>query len=308
MMKIKEVLKRIYYLWIGYDYTKGLLSHSEVYLYNIWSYCQNEFLLKNDVGLLNSERYGYLKKIHNLLKVEELVNGSLERIGNDIDGGYVMARKEGDWLYSRKKIAYSLGINTDVTWDKSMAKGGYQVYQYDHTIKHLPEKHPNFYWGKIGIADGEETKELKKLDTLMKKNGHLDIDGLILKADIEGFEWGMFDTLSVERIGQFDQIVVEMHDFVSSTSNQQKKIVRVLEKLNRTHQAVHIHANNNGIVEYCGDLMLPQVLEVTFVKKSLFITKSANKMFPTNIDRRNTLEIQDIMIGHWNFEDRIKQS
>lgn len=301
--KLKKILRKLYYLMIGYDYTKYLLSTSETYLSNIWSYCQNEFLMKNDKGLLASERYQYFRKVHKLLNVEEMINASLERIGNEADGGYVMARNGDGWVYSRAKIAYSLGINTDVTWDRHMAAGGYQVYQYDHTIKRLPEEHPNFHWEKIGIADGEETKELKKLDTLMEKNGHIDTEGLVLKADIEGFEWGMLDALPIERIEQFDQIVIELHDFVDSTDDCQKRIIRVLEKLNQTHQAVHIHANNYVIVEYCGDLVVPKVLEMTFVRKGLFATKKTEKMFPTNIDRKNNPDIQDIILGGWNIVD-----
>lgn len=304
-MGIKKFLQAKSHIFIDYNYIRGLSVNSETHLYNIWSYCQNEFLLKNDKGLLSSERYEYFKKIHTLLKVEDLVNGSLERVGDDGDGGYVMAYKKEGWRYSREKIAYSLGICTDVTWDKHIAMGGYQVYQYDHTIKRLPDNHPNFHWKKIGITDGEETRELKKLDTLMKENGHLDINGFILKSDIEGFEWGMFDALTVKRISQFDQIVIELHDFVSSIGDcvHQSRIIRVLEKLNQTHQVVHIHANNRGIVEYCGNLMLPQLLEIVFVRKGLFVTKKSEKMFPTNIDRKNIKEKQDTILGHWNLED-----
>lgn len=132
MTSIKIILKKIYYFFVGYKSTKNLLESSlkssswkpNIYLYNIWSYCQNEFMVKNDKELLNSERYEYFKKIHNLLKIEELVNGSLERVGHDTDGGYIMARNGRGWTYSREKIAYSLGIGADVAWDKHMAEGG----------------------------------------------------------------------------------------------------------------------------------------------------------------------------------------
>lgn len=182
------------------------------------------------------------------------------------------------------------------------------MYQYDHTITHLPEKHVNFHWKKIGISNGEETKEFRKLDTLMKENGHIDTNGLLLKADIEGFEWGMFDMLTVERISQFDQIVIELHDFVFASSDHKKAIIHVLEKLNQTHHAVHIHANNCEIVEYCGDLILPQLLEVTFVRNDVFLTQKTNKTFPTSIDQKNSAEMQEIMLGRWNLEDEYERS
>lgn len=55
------------------------------------------------------------------------------RVGNAHDGGYVMLND-----FAHRNIAYSIGINDDVSWDFDMAERGFDVYMYDHTIEKLP--------------------------------------------------------------------------------------------------------------------------------------------------------------------------
>ena len=62
------------------------------------------------------------------------------------NGGYVMLRP-----FSREKIVCSFGICDDVSWGIVIAKNGYQIYQYDHTINCLQEEYGAFHWHKLRL-------------------------------------------------------------------------------------------------------------------------------------------------------------
>lgn len=117
---------------------------------SILSYCENSMLLDSGANMENSMIYQYHKKLHELTNIRKISNLKEERVGRSKDGGYVMVTP-----FSQEKIAYSIGIADDVSWDKQMANDGYDVYMYDHTIKKCPEKNSKFHWKKIGVGGGK---------------------------------------------------------------------------------------------------------------------------------------------------------
>ena len=52
---------------------------------------------------------------------------------------------------------------------------------------------------------------MKDIGTLIKENGHQG-KNLLLKMDIEGFEYPAIQALTEKEISQFTQISIEMHD------------------------------------------------------------------------------------------------
>lgn len=220
----------------------------------------------------------------------------LVRVGNDFDGGYLMAKP-----FSETPIAYSFGIAEDVSWDKQMAGEGYQIYQYDHTISKLPEENPAFHWEKLGITGEEETRQLKNLTTLMEHNDHRETQGMVLKMDVEGYEWDVLASLPEKVLLQFDQIVLEMHGIIGIENRE--KIVKVLENLACTHSVVHLHPNNNGSVDYCGDLLMPDLLEVTYLRKGLHPLVRYTGMMPRAQDRPCVKRLPEIQTGFWNLPE-----
>lgn len=284
--KMRNVLAKIFF-------------DERILLKNIFEYCQNDMLMKQGVCFEQDSRYQYYRKIHELITIKKLTdqNVSLLRVGKSDDGGYIMAKGESG--FSSEKVAYSVGICDDVSWDMEMAKEGYQIFQYDHTIKKLPEKHKNFHWKKIGLTGEQETKELKKLKTLMRDNQHDDLNGALLKMDIEGFEWGVFKNCDADTLGRFDQILLELHNF--HNMNNREKIIAALENLNKTHQAIHVHANNMSAVEYCGDIIMPNCIEVIYLNKNKYHFADSDMCFPTELDKPNLSRIPDIKLGKWNL-------
>lgn len=259
-------------------------------------YVDNKLLLLE--MFLNTD-FEYYQKLKELLKVYSLPNNSLVRIGGScVDGHYLLVD-----AFKKNQIAYSFGINNDVSWDNDMADRGYKIFMYDHTIDSLPAWREEFNWSKEGLSGTTNSVEL--LDTLenyIKRNGHSSKTGMILKIDIEGAEWDFLDTVPAKVLRQFDQIVIEFHDIVKGCEDTEKeRRLKSLQKLNDSHRLVHVHGNNTNYVMQMKNVTIPNVLEATYVNKEKFKTVETDKVwFPTPIDLPNDPNREDVLLGNWN--------
>ena len=167
-----------------------------------------------------------------------------------------------------------------------MAEKGYEAYLYDHTVERLPQEHPNCFFQRRGLAGVRDDAhpELATLPALMAENGHQDCQNLVLKMDIEGAEVGVFTHLPEQVQNQFAQIVLELHGFDHET--QWEGLAATLECINRTHQLVHLHANNCGQLLYMGDMVVPNAYEATYVRKADFEFEDVNGLLLTDADYR----------------------
>lgn len=262
-----------------------------------WGFYVNNQLVMLE-AYLNTD-FEYYKKIKSLLKVYKLQNSSFVRVGGSVtDGHYLMADN-----FKKNQIAYSFGINNDVSWDSAMVDRGYQVFMYDHTINSLPMYRDGFNYFKQGIAGTARPRDL--LDTLenfIKINGHSGKTGMILKMDVEGAEWDFLETVQPKVLRQFDQIIFEIHNVVRGCEDYEKeRRYAALQKLNETHRLVHLHGNNTGYVLQMKNGIIPDVLEVTYVNKDKFKTAPMDTAFlPTPMDKPNDPNRQDINLGNWN--------
>ena len=235
-----------------------------------------------------------------LLSPLDVEGGKYVRIGNNYDGGYVML----DDFQRKIEAAYSLGIGSDVSWDESIACRGIEVFMYDHTIGRLPRNHPKFHYFKTGVTGSNKGVNLKTLATLIAENNHITCKNLILKMDIEGCEWDVFQEISSSTINQFYQIVVEFHYLTQGVYESNHKIVEVLKKINQTHQSIHVHANAN-VASYplwIGELILPSVLEVTYIRRVDFRDKliKNTRLFPTEHDQPTLACWPDVYLGSFS--------
>lgn len=231
------------------------------------------------------------------LKIRKATRYPLVRVGNNYDGGYIMLDDFG----GDRKIAYSFGISTDVSWDKDMTRRGYDVYMYDHTIDKLPYEDKQFHFKKQGIASSYfHGKELSTLEEILAENGHSNIKNMILKMDVERAEWGALCMTPISVLEQFDQIVMELHGM-----NRIDYMVGlrgfVLEKLATTHTVVHVHYNNCGTEQYImGEIPIIDAYEVTFVNKKRYQFEDVEVDLPLDIDSPCNSHKKEICLKKWN--------
>ncbi|ULJ72359.1 MULTISPECIES: hypothetical protein [Rhizobium] len=249
--------------------------------------------LRLDIGVseMARELCGYLSP-------KDPVGLSFERVGRDYDGGYVMVSH-----FPENRICYSIGINRDVSWDSDMAAKGYDVFQYDHTIEGLPTTHPNFHFARRGITGPSLSGgDLSSLPEEIKKNGHCNEGNMILKVDIEGHEWDVFSEMTPVELNQFSQILVECHSLYKLHKLFWfRKARQALLNLSQTHQAVHIHGNNNSAMHVLGGIAVPQTLEVTYLRRDVCRFEPCSRNFPTELDQPNNPNFAQHSLGNFQF-------
>ncbi len=263
-----------------------------------WGFYIDNKLVLVDAQLNTDETY--YKQLKQALKLEKLKDHLLERVGgtNYTDGHYLMAKN-----FKKNQIAYSFGINNDVSWDSAMVDKGYQVFMYDHTICNLPYEKEGFNYFKQGIAGTPSADGmLNTLENFIKTNGHSGKTGMILKMDVEGAEWDFLDTVQVKTLRQFDQIILELHNLVRACGQDDIiKRLNALNKLNKTHQIVHLHANNTGYILQMNGHTIPDVLEVTYVNRERYNTFEPKELvLPIPEDIPCDKNREDINLSTWN--------
>lgn len=231
----------------------------------------------------------YYKQVADLFVIKSAENVELHRVGRDNDGGYIMAN-----CFSEGSIAYSFGIGNDVSWDIEMAKRGFDVYMYDHTIDTLPSENEKFHFRKYGVG-GKTSGSILSLEDIIKCNGHEKRRDLVLKMDIEGYEYDVINETDPEILKQFSQVVVEWHDLLDPADN---RIIPAIKKMNSLFQCIHIHGQDVARVRI-DDRILPSFIEVTYLRREDHSFVDAHHTLPLPIDMPTYAGRPEIHLGNY---------
>ena len=78
----------------------------------------------------------------------------------------------------------------------------------------------------------------------------------------------------------------------------------MLNKLNRSHKLIHVHANNAEPAIYTKKYgTFPNLIELTYVRNKNRNFIKSDKSFPTQLDIKNVSYYPDIDLGKWNLDD-----
>ena len=227
------------------------------------------------------EKYCYYNDdescLYKYLCPKKVVGKNLKLFGLLRDGSYVLTDDLKDIT-----IAYSFGIDGEISFDLKIADEGIDVYMYDPYIYrlHFPNlnKSPNkdfrndinyyqkkFHFFKIGIADSHSHKaNMKTLEAILKENGHMDQKNMILKMDIEGAEWNVLRELSEDILQKFKYITLELH----IPEKPEEYHADIFKKLSKHHQVIYIRCNNNnGKIIKFGKTKIWKYIELTYMIK-----------------------------------------
>ena len=230
-----------------------------------------------------------------LLRPYDVVGARKVRVGRPFDGGYVMID-----AFDGIEAAYSLGINDDISWDSEIAQRDIDIFQYDHTIEDLPYQSSRFHWQKIGIA-AFSSGNMMSITDIIENNGHGESKNLLLKCDIECAEWEALQHTSKKTLSQFSQIVIELHDIYRLGDPTDFFVRHGLVNLTNSHKVVHIHGNNYGGIRTIGGISVPNVLEVTLLRKDMGEFIPSASVFPTSMDMPCNKDRADIFLGSFAF-------
>jgi hypothetical protein len=279
-------------------------AHDEYALRRLWNRAVTEtnartWALAPPEELERSSLCKRARDVVRALSPLDIAESRYTRVGRQYDGGYVML----DHFPNTTTAAYSFGVSDDVTWDEQIADRGIPVFLYDHTIPSLPKTHPLFTFVRTGVCGFKRGKNLMTLEECLANNGHAKATDLLLKIDVEGCEWDVFAQTPIEVMQKFQQIVIEFHGLTGAVYNPNsfREVISVLEKINLTHQSVHVHGNCACITVAIRRLILPDLLEVTYVRRSDFSQRLVpnQRVFPTDIDQPTFAESPDIHLGRF---------
>lgn len=232
-----------------------------------------------------------------LLTPYDILNFNKMRVGGPNDGGYVILDK----LHTDQKI-FSYGLSWNISFDLDLAQRGHDVYMFDHTISSLTVQHPLFHWFKEGIST--QTDSLASLSTLgdhFKKLAHSE-QNIILKIDIEGAEWKVLEEVPLDVLLCAEQIILELHNF--SKINDEAwytTALGALHKLSENFLLFHVHVNNCAPLVLINNIVIADVIEVSYIRKDLAISTSSQTIYPTHLDAPNNPDVIDFALLFYPF-------
>ena len=216
------------------------------------------------------------------------IDRSKQRIGPQQDGGYVLIPE----LFNGQPVL-SYGIDGEYRFDIQMALRGHPVYMFDHTIVCIrtPDPQLRLNWIKEGVAGRTDKEQL--LDTIENQlQKHVPVgNDLILKMDVEGYEYEAFDALPRDRLQRFQQIVFEIHSLHSLPDPVfRARYLRVLRKLNRDFTLFHVHGNDydgENTYNFIAGVPVSNSLELSYVRSNLVNRRPSETLYPTGTDFPN---------------------
>ncbi len=218
------------------------------------------------------------------------------RLGAPNDCGYVCLDDFNDVV-----AALSLGIASDVSWDVDMAKKGVVIYQYDHTVAGPPFAHANFRFNQRKIGTGAD-HESESIESALAQGQLTQPLSTILKIDIDGDEWAAFAATTAATLDIFTQVMGEFHDFDKILDDDWfAQTLAALTKLNEKFAVVHVHANNYRPLLAIGNLLFPEVLEVTYASRAKYTFTDCKEVFPGPLDSPNWPAAPDYSLGRFVY-------
>lgn len=247
---------------------------------------------------LTGGRACHVRELYDLVRPLSLPGLRKIRVGNQRgDGGYVMADD-----FEGIRAALSLGIGGDISWDLQMAAMGIEIHQFDHTVEPPAEVagHPLLHFNRCGIAGSNDpVKRMRTIGDILGSDLAAHPGDLILKIDIDGHEWEVFESMPGAALARFRQICLEIHQPLGRPSQRAERgrNLRVLRRIHETFAPVHLHANNAGPVRVICGLKVPKLLELTYVRRDGRTFEDCTEAYPGALDVPNLPNEPEIPIG-----------
>ena len=205
---------------------------------------------------------------------------------------------------NNKPKALSLGVSPYSPWDLQMANDGYEVLEFDASIKKSPyPRHKNikffkqFVGAKDEFSNGKQVIALSKIikDFDFAKNAHN-----VLQCDIENAEWDILEELDIGLLKEhFSQLIFEFHGCEPDDEAGSSRRLGLLRKINEHFVPIWVHYNNYaGLIVSKVAPFCPSV-ELTYLRKDLLPSDASaflGGVFDTGIDSPNSVKDPDIPV------------
>lgn len=213
----------------------------------------------------------------------------LTRIGSDFDGGYVLPRA----LVEASHGVVSIGVGDNNEADVALATLGKEVHAWDHTVAGLPVQHSMITFHQVGLGASDASRDLMPLESILTTSFGSDGGDLILLMDAEGAEWSALADVDTRALRRFSVASLELHE-LGNVLVPGSTILRVLERLREQFVPVAVHANNHAASWRSDGFVLPDALEVTYVRADLLPAGAVRGNCPPSLLAPCCPDIDDI--------------
>lgn len=230
-----------------------------------------------------------IKQLHPLKTDKKLI-----RLGPAGDGGYLVPDDlEGI------AACFSPGVNRISGFEEDCAERGIRAFLADASVEQPPAMHELFHFTKKFL--GATTRDdYVRLDDWVEESLPGNTSDLMLQMDIEGFEYEVLLSSSSSLIRRFRVIVIEFHQLDQLWNRPFFTLVdSVFNKLLETHACVHIHPNNCRSPLIKDGLVIPPMMEFTFLRKDRIEESSFQYEFPHPLDADNTANPSLVLPECW---------
>jgi len=207
---------------------------------------------------------------------------SLVRVGGESDGGYLVPDD-----FSGVGTLLSPGVAA--TWEFERALGdrfGIRSEMIDGSVD-APQDLTDLQHFQRKWLDTKNGPDRLTLDAWVRQSKQEQTSDLALQMDIEGAEFAILRSCSIETLRHFRWAVVEFHglDRMASSLTLRTSILPALRRMDQVFHPVHIHPNNCcGVVNIRG-VIIPKVLEVTYLRRDRFVAGAPVGALPHPLDR-----------------------
>lgn len=207
----------------------------------------------------------------------------LIRIGGDQDGAYLVPD-----VLDGIRACFSPGVNNAKRFEDDLTT--------NHRIPcHLCDFTSDIEAFETPLIEGMQTFKKKwldidqsedsiSLDDWVEEQCSGEQDDLLLQIDIEGAEYRNLLACKQSTIERFRIIAIELHrlDTVNKPTEFELELGPLLRRLDKSHICVHAHPNNCcGEFRVLGsDMVLPNIIELTFLHRHQFTQDKAAKLYP----------------------------
>ena len=241
-----------------------------------------------DVFNMYVEKKSSKKKISNTLKklLPYQIDTQLIRLGEKNDGGYLVP---DDFAGIDKNYSAGVGFLTQFEKDleeKYLIKSNMlDCNKIEKTI--LPSK-SSFLKKKLALVSNNQ--EISINDWIIKTD-----KDIIIKLDVEGDEYASLIDISEENLKKVRILVIEFHDLRNLRNDIFLNLFdKVINKLNNYFYVCHLHINNISKIKKIGDYLVPDMIEMTFIRKNRVKNFSSKfSILPHKLDSKTVNSVKE---------------
>lgn len=216
----------------------------------------------------------------------------LIRVGGPHDGGYLIPDDlEG------VGACFSPGAGDWAPFEADLLTRGIRSFLADGTVDGPPGDVPDADFIRKNLGPSSDERTITLDDWVASRCPDADQD-LLLQMDIEGAEFECLSSVSAATLRRFRIIVVELHWLRRlvwrSFFDQVHAATRALLS---SFDVVHLHPNNHRSVHQVHGVPIPNVLEVTCIRRDRGGQRRPVHHLPHALDSRNIRRRRDITLS-----------